>query len=197
MMGSNKKVVWYGRTVHIFHLNMTIFSTIIQQKVIFGSVLIFSNPEQVGRHLKEFQCHTQAETILYLFQSKYDKKYIFLFKKKNSLKNSWYILYRLRRAYLRRQPINGLNSGDVNNTIYSPLVNYLQDNFLLIFDSSSFPLSHHISKLFGADDKCSFFPLVLRRWCFSLQVVCYVFIVLKHVQVGPRPHTGDFSMGFL
>lgn len=62
----NKKVVWYGRTIHIFHLNMTIFSTTIQSEVIFGSVILFSNPEQVGRHLKESSAiHGQRQYCIF------------------------------------------------------------------------------------------------------------------------------------
>lgn len=148
----------------------------------------------MGRHLKESQCHTQADTILYHFRSKYDEEINFSFlRKKNSFKTSWCVLYIHRRAYLRCQPINGLNSGDVNNIIYSPLMTYLQDNFLLLFSSSSFPLPHHISKLFGADDRFSSFQLGLGCWYFSLQGCMLYFYCSKTCVGGSQtPHWGFF-----
>lgn len=52
---------------------------------IFEYAIIYSNLDCVGKHLKEFQCHTQAGTIrqkqsyLYHLKYKYDEKINFLF----------------------------------------------------------------------------------------------------------------------
>ena len=64
---------------------------------IFGYAIIDSNPDCVGKHWKEFQCHTHAgairqmQTYLYHFQYKYDKKFFFF--KKKILKKLWCISF--------------------------------------------------------------------------------------------------------
>lgn len=56
-----KEVVLWGRTGCIVHVTMTIILCHHPLgNYIFGYAIIFSNPDWVGKHLKEFQCQTTS-----------------------------------------------------------------------------------------------------------------------------------------